>query len=75
MAAMAAEVLVQPVAEIAQPTQLQILVVAVAGLPLVVMAMEEVVDPALSLFAIQHLLPQALMQFQRFLALLALALR
>ena len=75
MAAMAAEVLVQLVAEIAQQMQLQILVVAVAGLPLVVMAMEEVVDPALSLFAIQHLLPQALMQFQRFLALLALALR
>ena len=47
MAAMAAEVLVQLVAEIAQQMQLQILVVAVAGLPLVVMAMEQAVVPEL----------------------------
>jgi hypothetical protein len=75
MAAMAAVALVLSVAETAQQTQLPIPAAVVVELLLVVMAMEEVVDPALSLFAIQHLLPQALMQFQRFLALLALVLR
>jgi hypothetical protein len=47
MAAMVAVALVLSVAEIVQLTQLQIPVAVVVELLLVVMAMEEVVDPAL----------------------------
>jgi len=73
MAAMVAVALVLSVAEVARQMRQQILAAAVAEPLPDVLAMEEVVDPALSLFAIQHLLPQALMQFQKFLALLVLA--
>ena len=75
MAAMAAEVLVLSVVQIEQRMLLQILAVAAVELLPDVPEMGQAVVPALSLFATQHLLPQALMQFQKFLAPLVLAQR